>query len=53
MPDFAEGVRAQVIDKDRTPRWSPARLADVDPASIAEFFEPLPGEALFAERQSR
>ncbi len=53
MPDFAEGVRAQVIDKDRTPRWSPARLADVDPTSIAEFFEPLPGEALFAERQSR
>ncbi len=51
MPDFAEGVRAQVIDKDRTPRWSPARLADVDSTSIAEFFEPLPGEALFVGRR--
>ncbi|CAH2604251.1 Enoyl-CoA hydratase/isomerase family protein [Rhodovastum atsumiense] len=34
-PDFAEGVRAMVIDKDRQPRWSPARMEDVDPAAIA------------------
>jgi enoyl-CoA hydratase/carnithine racemase len=34
-PDFAEGVRAMVIDKDRQPRWSPPRLEDVDPAGIA------------------
>jgi enoyl-CoA hydratase len=31
VPDMAEGIRAQVIDKDRTPRWSPATLAEVDP----------------------
>ncbi len=35
QPDFAEGVRAMVIDKDRSPRWTPARLADVDRAMIA------------------
>lgn len=34
-PDFAEGVRAMVVDKDRAPRWSPARLQDVDRSAIA------------------
>jgi len=33
-PDFAEGVRAMIIDKDRTPHWSPAALEDVDTAAI-------------------
>ena len=34
-PDFHEGVRAMVVDKDRTPRWSPATVEAVDPAAIA------------------
>src|SRR6185295_8081732 len=25
-PDFAEGVRAMVVDKDRKPHWQPARI---------------------------
>ncbi len=33
--DFAEGVRAMVVDKDRQPRWSPDRIEAVDPAAIA------------------
>lgn len=33
--DFYEGIRAAVIDRDRDPRWNPARLADVDAAAIA------------------
>ena len=37
-PDFAEGVRAMVVDKDRKPRWQPARIEDVDPAAIAAMF---------------
>ncbi|MCW3473029.1 enoyl-CoA hydratase/isomerase family protein [Limobrevibacterium gyesilva] len=37
-PDFAEGVRAMVVEKDRQPRWSPSRIEDVDPAAIAAMF---------------
>jgi enoyl-CoA hydratase len=37
-PDFAEGVRAMVVDKDRKPRWQPARIEDVDPRKIAAMF---------------
>jgi enoyl-CoA hydratase len=36
--DFAEGVRAQLIDKDRTPHWSHARIEDVTPADVREAF---------------
>lgn len=38
--DFSEGIRAAVIDKDRNPKWSPARLEDVTPALIARYFVP-------------
>ena len=37
-PDFAEGVRAMVVDKDRKQRWQPARIEEVDPAAIAAMF---------------
>jgi enoyl-CoA hydratase len=37
-PDFLEGVRAMVVDKDRQPRWSPPTLEEVDPAAIARLF---------------
>jgi enoyl-CoA hydratase len=38
-PDFFEGVRAAVIDKDRNPRWSPATLEETDESIVARFFE--------------
>ncbi|MEU9416694.1 enoyl-CoA hydratase/isomerase family protein [Streptomyces sp. NPDC051000] len=40
-PDLVEGVRAQVIDKDRRPRWSPATLEEVTEEDVARFFAPL------------
>ncbi len=33
--DLHEGVRAAIIDKDKSPKWSPATLAGVDDATIA------------------
>ncbi|MFF3290958.1 enoyl-CoA hydratase/isomerase family protein [Streptomyces sp. NPDC003023] len=41
-PDLVEGIRAQVVDKDRRPRWSPARLDAVSAADVAGHFAPLP-----------
>lgn len=40
-PDLVEGIRAQVVDKDRRPRWSPAALTDVTAADVERFFAPL------------
>lgn len=39
-PDFAEGIRALLIDKDRLPRWSPAALEHVTPEWIEDHFKP-------------
>ncbi|WP_238995352.1 enoyl-CoA hydratase/isomerase family protein [Sphingomonas solaris] len=41
-PDFAEGVRALLIEKDGKPRWSPARPEDVTAEVIDRIFAPLP-----------
>lgn len=40
-PDFREGIRAQVVDKDRNPSWKPPTLAEVEPRLVDRFFEPL------------
>lgn len=39
-PDFPEGVRAAVVDKDRQPRWSPAGLAETMATTSAPPFGP-------------
>lgn len=36
--DFLEGVRAQLVDKDRAPHWKYASLAKVPPALMPSFF---------------
>lgn len=40
LPNFAEGVRAQLVDKDRNPTWVPERVADVDRDEIAAILAP-------------
>lgn len=44
--EVLEGVRALVVDKDNTPKWSPTTIAEVDAALVASFFaEVWPGYA--------
>ena len=43
-PDFREGVRALLIDKDNKPNWHPTRPEVISDAEVESFFEPLPIE---------
>ena len=47
QPDLVEGIRAQVVDKDRSPSWTPARLDDLPPERVAEAFGFVPEPALW------
>lgn len=38
--DFCEGVRAQLVDKDRDPHWSHASLAEVERGRVEAMFDP-------------
>jgi enoyl-CoA hydratase len=38
-PDFAEGVRAVLVDKDNAPRWSPTAIGSVAPQDIEPLFD--------------
>jgi enoyl-CoA hydratase len=41
-PDFAEGVRAVLVDKDNAPNWNPAAPEAVTDAMLDAIFAPLP-----------
>jgi len=47
--DFVEGVRAAIVDKDRNPRWSPARIEDVTPQIVEEYFKPRKDELVLPD----
>ena len=38
-PDFAEGVRALLIDKDGAPQWQPASLGELGERYLNEYFQ--------------
>ena len=41
-PDFAEGVRAVIVDKTHDPKWNPATAEEVSEELIDSIFAPLP-----------
>ena len=54
--EFLEGVRALIVDKDKSPKWNPPRLEAVTPEMVDAFFAPLPANeelGLVAEGPSK
>lgn len=49
-PDFPEGVRAQLVDKDKSPRWHFKSSAEVDADYVQAHFEPRADQPAFAWR---
>jgi enoyl-CoA hydratase/carnithine racemase len=42
-PDFVEGIRALIVEKDQQPKWQPATLAAATPSWVDGFFaDPWP-----------
>lgn len=44
LPDFTEGVRAVIVDKDNAPKWNPATPQAVTAKLLDDIFAPLPAE---------
>ena len=49
--DLVEGIRAQLVDKDRNPQWSPATLASCSPDAVEEYFAPADPDLTFPEEE--
>ena len=39
-PDFSEGVRALLVDKDKSPKWNPEKLESVSAQTIEKILKP-------------
>jgi enoyl-CoA hydratase len=50
--DFIEGIRAQIIDKDKAPRWQHETLDEVSQEQIAEAFDTTRPMLTFGELDS-
>ncbi|UXA16955.1 enoyl-CoA hydratase/isomerase family protein [Mycobacterium sp. SMC-4] len=47
--DLVEGIRAQLVDKDRNPQWVPPSLAAVTDADVDAYFAPAQPDLTFEQ----
>lgn len=47
QPDLIEGIRAQLVDKDRTPHWQPATIEELTADAVISAFDYEPADALW------
>lgn len=52
-PEMIEGIRAQVIDKDRRPRWAPATIGGVSRSDVEAYFASLGNQELGLSARSK
>ncbi len=45
--DFVEGIRAQLVDKDRNPQWSPSSPGEVTEEDVESYFAPADPDLTF------
>jgi len=43
-PEFFEGVRAALVDKDKNPQWNPSDVSKVSQQDVDKFFKKLPSD---------
>lgn len=49
--DLVEGIRAQLVDKDRNPQWSPSSLAALTTTDVEGYFAPADPDLTFEENK--
>lgn len=50
--DFREGIRALIVDKDKSPSWGKDAVDSASPAEISALLQPLGAEELVLEERS-
>ena len=49
-PDFYEGIRSAIINRDQPPHWRHGSVESVPERDIVAMFAPLPGKELNEDR---